>query len=276
MRKQTIITGAAVVAASLCVSATDAATVTGDTYVEIGDLFNANAPTQTRNTQPFISVIDDDSTPNNATGTLDRVGVLYFDLTSESGTGVSSGSSLSLTLIEDATGGASVDNPLTLSLWGVADGAAEDNFTNSGYAVTNTNALLNAIDAGGNRVRESNTFDLDPGAGTSFRELASIEFTSLAGLTDGSTITFASADLDTFVSSVTNGTDTDLAFLLTLNSGTSANGNGNGLSNNQLRFDSLETAGGTPATLAVVVPEPASALTVLGGLSLLGMRRRRA
>jgi hypothetical protein len=261
---------AAVAGVTITTAATaQAAVLSGDTYVEINDLFDTSPPTQTRNTQPFFSVRDDNSTEPDSRS--DRVGVLYFDLSGDAGTGTSAGSSLTVKLGAAAAGAASVANPVTLTLWGVADGAAEDDFTNAGYQVTSSNTLGNAIDASGNRVRESNTFDFDPGTSTTFQALDEVALTDLSGLVAGTTISFSGIDLDTFVSSVSDGdgSDTDLAFLLT------ATAPGSGV-NNEFRFETLETSGGSPANLAVVVPEPTGALAILGGLGVLAMRRRPA
>ncbi|MEM6561039.1 MAG: DNRLRE domain-containing protein [Planctomycetota bacterium] len=178
---------------------------------------------------------------------FNRRGYVRFDVSS-----LSAGVTAATLTIEGSFDNGDV-NGAPLTIWGLNDGNAGENWDES--AITWSNAPANVNTASG------------PGVNAA-------EATLLGSYADGSdvpsgggpaTFTFDDVALTNFLNADTDG------FVTLIFTGTSQGG-----SPISFRFDSKEATGGSGLTLdATVIPEPASAGLIGAGMLLLTARRRR-
>jgi len=234
-----------------------------DSYIAITD-FAIPTPAIRDTADPKLSIQD-----HNGSATQNRLSAIRFD--NLTFTGPSSGSSLSLTVSGQSSTAVAAGTTWNYQLYGVLESAnglgvdptAEDNMDESTYSAANANA----IDSLGNNINENFIYDADAVAAGD-QPIATLSILDGAGR--GDVLTFSGADFDTFISTVTtNAADDDVAFILRL-----AHADSNGRARNDLF--SLDTGTGAQRpTLDVVIPEPASlALIGLGGLMMVGRRRK--
>jgi hypothetical protein len=221
--------------ASVCVA--DTLNPLADTYVQSLVTTDFSAGTQLLVKNQFGG-----SNPNN------RITFLRFDGTGLGGANAVSGAALNFTISSFST-----PVNMTLQLFGIPDGAANENFDASTITYANSGYTDGSAD--------NNVNDTLLGS-----PLATFALPNTA--TAGTQISFSGAGLDAFLSANAN---SDVAFLLTTTTQNSSVFLGFASSENTTYAVPTLTYSVTP------VPEPSGfSLALIGGLGLLAASRRRA
>ncbi|MEX2606495.1 MAG: PEP-CTERM sorting domain-containing protein [Kiritimatiellia bacterium] len=194
---------------------------------------------------------DQISVHNEGAGTLEkeRIGFFRFDLSSYTG-GTISGAELEW-VVNDTWNGTP-----EFTIYGISDGGASENFEEG--ATTDPAGTLQSWNNSGYTYSSGQSLS----DSASFGDLVDLGSMTVTNNSVGSTATFSSAALDTFL----NNDGNDIATFLVDHTNGSGNVGG---------FRSKEHSSGGGATLTVI-PEPSSVVLVaMGFIAVLGFARKR-